>query len=115
MLRLRSPWLGLTPRFGWHRLRYVPDMEAGPAVLSNFTIPTSNFIRRFVPIANQTGFHATTAVKARRPCSRICSSLPFGQTSRQRVRFAADNFDPSACRCGGDRCDLFVSDNQVAT
>jgi hypothetical protein len=36
-----------------------------------------------VPIANQTGFHATTAVKTRRPCSRIGSSLPFGQTSGQ--------------------------------
>ena len=34
-----------------------------------------------VPIANQTGFHATTAVKARRPCSRTCTSLPNQQTS----------------------------------
>jgi hypothetical protein len=34
--------------------------------------------------ANQTGFHATTAVKARRPCSRICSSFPDRQTSGQK-------------------------------
>jgi hypothetical protein len=75
----------------------------------------SNGAADFVPIANQPGFHATTAGQARRPCSRIYSYLPFGLTSGQEVRLTPGNSDPSACRCGGDRCDLFVRDNHVAT
>jgi hypothetical protein len=68
----------------------------------------------FVPIANQTGFHATTAVKARRPCSRIGSSLPFGQTRGQTCVLRRAMFATGGQACGGDRRYPFVGSLTVA-
>ncbi len=81
MLRLRSPWLGLTPRFGWHRLHWSKDYFDSMSLNDCLKWNGALSLSVLVPIANQTGFHATTAVKARRPCSRICTSLPYRQTS----------------------------------
>ncbi len=69
---------------------------------------------RFVPIANQTGFHATTAVKARRPCSRIGSSLPLGQTGGQDGVLQRAMFVTGGEPCGGDRRYPFVGSHHVA-
>lgn len=83
---MRPPSLAvarLAPRFGWHRLHYSKDY-----LNSNSRNDCSGWIgilslSVLVPIANQTGFHATTAVKARRPCTRYFTSLLHRQASGQ--------------------------------
>ena len=113
---MRPPSLAvarLTPRFGWHRLHYSKDYLDSISLNDCLEWYGLLSLSVLVPIANQTGFHATTAVKAQRPCFAI-SVLSNRTDQRPGVRLEAGNSDPSACRCGGDRRHLFVRSHCVA-
>jgi len=68
-------------------------MEASLAVLSNFSIQTSNFLPRSPADGDQTGIHAIPALQSAASVTAVFSSVLYSQTSNlkcvlQRATFA---------------------------
>ena len=59
-------------------------MEARLAVLSNFSIQTSNFIPRSPADGDQTGIHAIPALQSAASVTAVFSSVLYSQTSSQK-------------------------------
>ena len=59
-------------------------MEARLAVLSNFSIQTSNFIPRSRADGDQTGIHAIPALQSAASVTAVFSSVLYSQTSNQK-------------------------------
>jgi len=73
------------------------EMEACLAVLSNFSIRTSNFLPRSTADGDQTGIHAIPALQSAASMTAVFSSVLYSQTSSQECVLQRATFATVRC------------------